>query len=192
MWYRIELAKDGAVRSCIEVEGSFADKGKVYFIEAESKADAIKIAAGKYRAYRIAVNAKSNAHAKSLVARGLCYKCGRNPVNIKRSVNYCAVCLDKAVLRERQIKNGTRVPQKQLRYNEISDSQASDLLAKTPRNPRTVRNKPVVIQTHVAYEFVLAQYRSLSPVEFEAWLVSAIETAERERARLKAELACTT
>ena len=42
MWFKITLAKDGAVRSCEEVAHSFENSEHVLFIEAKSRAQAIE------------------------------------------------------------------------------------------------------------------------------------------------------
>lgn len=45
MWFRIEVEKDGAIKSCVEVSGSFVDKRHVFYIEAESKGKALSLVA---------------------------------------------------------------------------------------------------------------------------------------------------
>lgn len=41
MWYKVIIRRDGSVTSCEEVSGSFDDGASVFFVEADTKTDAI-------------------------------------------------------------------------------------------------------------------------------------------------------
>lgn len=70
-WFRIELASDGKVASCAQVDDcGDARAGAVYYLRAASAKSAAKLAYNKYHAVRLA------ARRERYEAEGRC-KCGR-------------------------------------------------------------------------------------------------------------------
>jgi hypothetical protein len=159
MWYRIELNRDGSVGACTEVEATIPVRGgRVYFIEADTKEQALATGLARYNAYLESQRASMRVKREQLKAEGRCRDC-RGVLD--RDGIRCASCAKRCVaLRDKLEVPGVRgVPR------------AETLANKLPTNTRLL----------VLHE-VLGKFDRLTPRAFRAWLLAAVEKSERNQA----------
>jgi|1185.fasta_scaffold216915_2 hypothetical protein len=157
MWFRIELNKDGGISSCVQTEASQSDAGKkVYYIEADSAAEAASAAVVRYRDYLKRQSESVNSRRAERRSAGQCPRCGV-PVT---EGTWCADCLE----HHNGIRNGRIKPGKQGR---VSPRVQEMRLVAAGRSQREA----------ILSEILDAAIRMRAGVAFTSWLRNQLEHA---------------
>ena len=120
MWFKIELEKDGAIKTCVEVGVSLCEGRHVLYIEADSKEKACAQVAALWRARLARDYARKRAWRDAQTAKGQCTKC---VTPAKPGARMCQRHLDIMKQRDREIRTGQRQAKKLYRINKLSDEQ---------------------------------------------------------------------
>lgn len=160
MWFRVEVEKDWAIKSCVEVEGSFTDTATVFYVEAESKHSAI-IRIKQYLKSCATEAASKTRRANAYRAAKRCVRCGC-PVETGKSE--CLDCRGKMNARRRkrlaQAKAGVMLPSKSL------EEKAAHFFTRRNENTKKSRRRVLLKQCLTAFD--------MNPIGFRAWLLAEI------------------
>lgn len=91
-WWRVELGKDGAIKSCEEVDETSKQGRHVRFVEAQTKAEACSYAKKWYAKNLERDRKRGREKRKILQEQGLCTSCGKRPLETK---HLCICCRDR-------------------------------------------------------------------------------------------------
>ena len=92
-WWRVELGKDGAIKSCDEVEQTSKQGRHVRFVEAPTKADACSFAKRWVENHKKVEHERNLRRAKEAKEKGLCSRCRVNKA--AAGISTCGPCLKK-------------------------------------------------------------------------------------------------
>jgi hypothetical protein len=157
MWWRIELDKSGAIKTCEQVELAAKSTSLVRFVEANSKAEACSDVKSWHRRYLEKARERTRSRIESARAKGMCVGCKARPAKAHRST--CQRCLDQTVKRRRDVRNGA--PVRVLLTPEQAQAHVRESKERARRNR-------VLIEC-------LKQFDARGPEAFRAWLVAEIE-----------------
>lgn len=172
MWFRIELNKDRSVRSCVEVETSTTDGRGVYYIEANTKAEAIQALSSRWERRAEYRRAYLQDRARDRLERGLCAGCD-NPR--KPTSSLCAACTEKKAARLRDLRNGAASTR--AKRAESTEEKAAAMLRETERRTAAQRLQPShrIKYRLLAFQNCLDAFDSMTPRAFRTWLQERVE-----------------
>lgn len=98
MWFRVKIGKGSEIRECVEVAGSFSDGARVFYVEANDRVQAIKLAKDRFHALK-------KTAQKAAVALGLCRECRCRASEKGKSL--CVTCKQK--VKERAVERKQRL-----------------------------------------------------------------------------------
>lgn len=105
MWFRIEFNKDGSVASCAQTDLSLRSGRRVIYVEADSEAAAITLAASRYRQWLLTVKKHRDKTREGKKLRGICRDCSREAT---AGSSYCQTHQDKRRESKRDSKRRMR------------------------------------------------------------------------------------
>jgi hypothetical protein len=104
MWYRVEIAKDGAVRSCALVEKRGTDSGStIVYVDADSDAKAVEYAIEWRKAFLLQARKNKARNREVRISKGQCVDCIRDAMP---SSQRCRSCQDRCNERKRELRAG--------------------------------------------------------------------------------------
>jgi hypothetical protein len=174
MWYRIELNKDGSVKSCAEVEACIVEGKHIRYVEADSRASAVGLVQAWWR-QRAAVAERTRNYRQ----KGLC-DCSRPVERGRKSCEACRSRRRESQKRCRARQNGEIIP---LRSSKPAATDAERALAvkrirdnARSRSRERRRDMSDVSRSRLrALTEVLRQFDRATPRAFRAWLVAEID-----------------
>lgn len=171
MWYRIELNKDGGMRSCVEVSGSLLEGRSVHYVEADSKESAIAILASAWvkRKEKLVSNMKARKAAHA--AAGLCGLCSRP------QVPGLLLCQKHRDERKTARTDADYSPKRKQRKPKITIEEQALAMARTKERER-LRNR-TCSSLYVRRKILIAVQNTYlaNPETFAAWLDAEIAEA---------------
>jgi len=191
MWYKIEVGDDGGILSCAEVEASVAQGKHVRYVEADSRADAIKLVQQWWRQKEQARAYRAKIAATCKTER-VCIYCKKNEA-VGRSV--CRECIAKQgerrkVERERdRIRRASGVVPPMSKPLTDADRVAQVLKRNARAREYAKRVKTIAggatpkTAAHRALSRALAHFDQTTPRAFRAWLVAEIARVAPARDR---------
>lgn len=169
MWFRIELNKDRSVKSCVEVESSLKDGRSVHYIEADSKAEALRILAARYDSYLAREKARHLSLRLSRSRQGMCIDCGREPqIRPGDKGSRCQICIDR--MKANRFAKGPRI--KATTDEEKAQKQISNDARRRREGARYRRRMRANL-----LRAVLSNFDTMRASEFRAWLISQLDEA---------------
>jgi hypothetical protein len=160
MFWRVELDKEGSLKSC----DACAERGKngqrVIYVEAEDKPSACT-AAKQWWEKRKNYNAElSRRRSKELASKGLCTSCGQRPLVNKW---YCEQCRARSNERHSARRQGAAPPPQR---PASTPEEARERWRESSRNHGGSRG--------YLLRRALKNFDALTPTEFRRWLVNEI------------------
>jgi len=176
MWFRIETNKDGSIKSCAEVESSRNDGREIYYIEADSKTDALLIVGQRWRAARDKQMGRNREMRRLRGDNGLCVRCGGEPVP---GCKKCAGCLEKRRIEYQRRGMG------RANVRLEGEGAIAAALRTRERDRRRAKNNPdaYTIGKLVELRKALGVFDSSTPRSFRTWLVERITQLEQKKQR---------
>lgn len=177
MWYKVEIDNEGGIKSCVEVEASVAQGRHVRYVEADSRADAIKLV---QQWYRHAERSRRNTNERMRVAKltGRCRSC-MQPRGEGCTAVYCRTCADRRAERARErfagapAINAPRAKTDEERAATLSRSRKGSAGGRKRSDLLVGGGSPKGAVYRKLAE-VLAKLDSTTPRAFRAWLVAEI------------------
>lgn len=178
MWYRIELNKDGSIRSCAEVEACATEGRNVRYVEADSRKDALVLVAAWWRRAET-MRRNNQARITDCKKRGICVHCRSRPAEGDWRCGVCRQAQRDSADRSRRRARGEDIPRL------VSHAKTDEARAASVLRDRETRARRLVRQYSRDWRMggnlairtlsrVLASYDS-NPDGFRAWLVSEID-----------------
>lgn len=182
-WWRVELGKDGAIKSCEEVEETSKQGRHVRFVEAETKAEACSSAIRWVEAFRARRREEERRRLARYKSIGKCVSCGK-PADAGTK---CSACAKKQRERNKRLRVGVRVG-----TTVLSPEQALENRRKTANNSQR-KNKDRVasvlgirVTTNVVSRFKRL-FDELGPEAFRAKLCEVVPDEPADRVAEAAE-----
>jgi hypothetical protein len=181
MWFKLTLAKDGAIRSCEEVSASFEDSATVVYIEAVSREKAIEKARKDWKKrYRTRVY-----HERG--ALGVCASCNQAalPGSAHCATHKARVRASYERTQEKRralgLKPGEKMPP-ELHAQRNANAPTRKAIAE-----RNYGGQPSGLLNLRTLLVVQANFRDMSAAKFDAWLQAQID--EYRETQRKGEVA---
>lgn len=177
-WWRVELDKDGGIKTVTEVEEASKGAKLVCFVQATTRAEACSAAVNWWRNRVAKMRANLNERYSKNISAGVCGVCA-GPL-AETSSRVCQKHLQQrrdAWKRNYRRSRGDEVPLLSPRYKD-ADQAAAALRESVTRSEE--RNRHLHPERHrvVLAVTALKRFDELGPVEFRKWLVGIIEAAK--------------
>ncbi len=183
MWFRIVTNRDGSIASCEQVDSSLSNGRQTFYIEADTRAAAIKVLLDRYeRNNKLRRDAAAERVSKAR-RDGLCSHCCKRPRGA--GLSYCSQCLEAKRARRAELKAGAP----KLSLAASTQEQKLRAQAKRAQKDNAKASKKAnghFIMVRVAYARCLNALDTMTPSNYRAWLVEQLRAAQ-EKERQSAE-----
>ncbi len=167
LWWRVELDRDGSIKTCSEIEYASTPERYVRFIQASTRVEACSVAKEWWARRSSRSSACSQARRLELKVAGRCTRCRERPLC---NATHCVRCRDIVNRRNRDLRAGAEREKKALDPVEAQARERASHLKFRESHP----------ERYATLRFVAAlkKFDELGPQKFREWLVERIESVK--------------
>lgn len=165
-WYRVVFRKDGSVYSCTEAGSTREAERYVCYVEALDQADAIQVAASRYRQMILKIAERNRVNRDKHSKQGLCSDCTAPALPGRRrcGVHAEVIAANSAVRRARESADSEKITDAQHRLAAAKQAAKSQTVERGRRMSVADYTRKAVLKE------VQAQFKRLSTQAFSRWL----------------------